>query len=457
MNQATSSPIHLKLIAWLLLLPLLYFAVHGMFSFDRAQYANNAGVGTASTMAVNADSDTLYYRIQRFAMYGIVAVAMALSLKGTFRLAQRYWLAFVLPALAIFSTAWSQDRGRTLPLAVMVLCLTFFAVYLCHRFRPNEQIELMNLAGIVMAFCSLVLIVFVPSIGIRQTDGSPAWQGLFVHKNALGIMTVYFFAAAYYAEKRTPLVSLFYKIYMGAMLLLIVMSLSRTAWLQMMLLILYFAFEGILIRAGRMEKILLPVAAGLMAMLIGILAVTHREQISVALGKSADMTGRSGIFEAIYPSLWKRPVTGFGYQAFWLGLRGESANIALTPHNKALANAENGPLQMWLELGALGTGIVAILLFLSVRYGMFDLKTNPSNFIRWNCSTVFLSLLMLFNGDKFMYPDSLEWLLMVMAYVSLAEEARRTKQEFAMANPSHAAIRFAASSSLQSQYPTSSL
>jgi O-antigen ligase len=169
------------------------------------------------------------------------------------------------------------------------------------------------------------------------------------------------------------------------------------------------------------------------------------------------MTGRSGIFEAIGPSLWKRPVTGFGYQAFWLGVRGESANIVMTPGHKALANAENGPLQMWLELGALGTGIVVILLFLSIRNGIFDLKTSPTNFIRWNCSTVFLSLLMLFNGDKFMYPDSLEWLLMVMAYVSLAEEARRTKQEFAMANPSHAAIRFAASSSLQSQYPTSSL
>jgi len=455
MNHEISSPIHRKLIAWVLLFPLLYFTVHGMFSFDRAQYANNAGVGTASTMAVNADSDTLYYRFQRFGMYGIAALAMVLSLRGTYRLAKRYWLIFVLPGLAIFSTVWSQDKGKTLPLAILVLCLTLFAVYLCHRFRPNEQIELMNLAGIVAAFCSYVLIVFVPSVGIRQTDGSPAWQGLFVHKNALGIMTVYFFAAAYYAEKRTPLVSLLYKIYMGAMLLLVVMSLSRTAWLQMMLLILYFAFEGIFVRAGRMEKILLPAVAGLMALLIGILAITHREQVSLALGKSADMTGRSGIFEAIYPSLWKRPITGFGYQAFWLGLRGESANIALTPHNKALANAENGPLQMWLELGALGTGFVAILLFLSVRYGMFDLKANPSKFIRWNCSTVFLSLLMIFNGDKFMYPDSLEWLLLVMAYVSLAEEARHTREEFSMARP--AAIPFAATSSLQSQYPTSSL
>lgn len=455
MNSTTSQAVHLKLIAWILIVPLLYFAVHGMFSFDRAQYANNAGIGVASTVAINAGSDTLYYRAQRFAVYGIVAVVMALSLKGIYRLARRHLFVFSLPALAVFSTAWSQDRVKTLPLAVMVFCLTLFAVFLCHRFQPNEQIELINIAGMVAAFASFVLVAFMPSAGIRHTDASPAWQGLFVHKNALGILTVYFFAAAYYAEKRTPLVSLFYKAYMGAMLLLIVMSLSRTAWLQMALLLLYIAFEAIYVRAGKMEKILLPAALGMIAILGSILVFTHTEQISFALGKSGDMNGRSGIFEAIGPSLWKRPVTGFGYQAFWIGLHGESANILLTPGHSALANAENGPLQMWLELGALGTGIVLILLFLSVRYGMFDLKTNPSNFIRWNCSTVFLSLLMLFNGDKFMYPDSLEWLLMVMAYISLAEEARRTREEFAMARP--AAIRFAASSSLQSQYPTSSL
>jgi O-antigen ligase len=426
-----------------------------MFSFDRAQYANNAGVGVTSTITVTADSDTLYYRIQRFAIYGIIAAAITLSLRGTYRLARRHLFVFSLPALALFSTAWSQDRGKTLPLAVMVLCLTLFAVFLCQRFQPNEQLELFNLAGIVAALSSLFLIAFVPSAGIRHTDASPAWQGLFVHKNLLGIIGVYFFATAYYAEKRTPLVSLFYKIYMGAMLVLIVMSLSRTAWLQMLLLILYFAFEAIYVRAGRMEKVLLPTVAGLIAILGTLVVFTHTEQVSLALGKSSDMTGRSGIFEAIGPSLWKRPVTGFGYQAFWLGLHGESAYITMTPGHTALANAENGPLQMWLELGALGTGIIAILLFVSVRNAIFGLKTNPTNFTRWNCSMVFLSLLLLINGDKFMYPDTLEWLLMVMAYVNLAEEARRTKEAFVMANP--AAVRFAATSTLQSEYRTSSL
>jgi hypothetical protein len=62
---------------------------------------------------------------------------------------------------------------------------------------------------------------------------------------------------------------------------------------------------------------------------------------------------------------------------------------------------------------------------------------------------------MLFNGGKFMYPDSIEWLLMVMAYVNLAEEARHMKEAFLIAKPAMA--RFATTSSLQTEYRTPSL
>jgi O-antigen ligase len=416
-----------------------------MFSFDRAAYVNNAGVGT--NVNVNAsDADTLLFRLERLAAYGIAVAAIALSLNGTLRLATRHLIVFALPVLAILSTAWSQDRSKTLSLAVMALCLTLFSVYLCRRFRADDQIELLNLTGIVIALGCFFLILFVPSAGIRHQDASPAWQGLYVHKNLLGITTVYFFACAYYAEKRTPLISLFYKIYMLAMLALIGMSLSRTAWLQMLLLIFYIAFEELYLRAGRMERVVLPLVAGVAALLIAVVVLTHTEQISLALGKSADMTGRAGIFQAIYPSLWKRPLTGFGYQAFWLGLHGESANIRLNPGLSALSNAENGILQTWLELGALGTSILLVLLFASVRKAIICLKASPSNFTRWNCSLVFLSLLMLINGDKFMHPDTIEWLFMVLAYVNLAEEARHRKHEFAMSHAAPAEIALARSS-----------
>src|ERR1700761_4851113 len=70
MNQINSSPLHRKFVAWVILVPLFYFAVHGMFSFDRAQYVNNAGL--ANSNAVAASSDTLSYRLQRLTIYGML-------------------------------------------------------------------------------------------------------------------------------------------------------------------------------------------------------------------------------------------------------------------------------------------------------------------------------------------------------------------------------------------------
>jgi O-antigen ligase len=129
----------------------------------------------------------------------------------------------------------------------------------------------------------------------------------------------------------------------------------------------------------------------------------------------------------LFPELWKRPILGFGYQAFWLGLKGESANVLLTPGHASVGNAENGLLQMWLELGGIGTALTLFLLIRSLHNATVCLAHNPSRFIRWNCAIIFLSLLGAINGQKFMYPDTIEWVLFVLAYINLAEEKRRNR------------------------------
>jgi exopolysaccharide production protein ExoQ len=405
----------------------MYFAVRGLFSFERAQYSNNAGLDMGAG-AVATTADTMYFRFERFVVYGIAVAAILLALRGTIRLSRKHFFIYSLPALAILSTLWSQDRVRTLTMAVLVFCLTAFSVYLCERFREIEQIELFNLVGIVAAVASYILIIFMPSAGIRHIDASAAWQGVFVHKNLLGTITIFFFVTAYYAAKGSGITLFLRNTYLFAMFVLIVMSQSRTAWLQFALLCGYFIFEFFYTKTGKKERALVFATAAFLAVLVAFVAITFTAQIAVALGKSPDMTGRAGIFQAIYPELWKRPLIGWGYQAFWLGISGESANVLLSPGGAELANAENGVLQMWLELGAAGTVIILMILFQSARNAVICLARNPTKFTRWNCAIILLSLMSLVNGDKFMYPDTIEWVLLVVAYINLSDEVRRMNQ-----------------------------
>ena len=291
------------------------------------------------------------------------------------------------------------------------------------------MIDLFNVTGFASALSSYLLVAFLPSVSIRSIDASRAWQGLFVQKNVLGLTMVFFFATAHYTEARSLLTQFFHKVYMAAVVILIVMSQSRTAWIELFLLLCYFLFESQYIRIGKMERgvALATIVVAILAV-VGI-AINFGGDIAVALGKTTDMTGRTGIFQAVYPELWKRPMLGFGYQAFWLGLKGESANVLLTPGHSAVANAENGILQMWLELGVVGTAAVLIFLLQAFRNAIRCLAHSPSKFIRWNCAIIFLSLLGVINGDKFMYPDSLVWVFFVIAYTNVANEARRTRLE----------------------------
>lgn len=425
MTRPTSTPIYMLFITWVLLFPLLYFCARGMFSFDRAQYSNNAGVD-ASNVSVSS-SDTMQLRIERLAAYGTVLLVVGLSLRSTLRTARRNAVVFALPLLAIASTLWSQDSARTAAMGILAICLTAFAVFLCRRFRGNSLIELLNIAGLAATVSSYLLIAFVPSAGIRNVDGGRAWQGLFVHKNYLGIIMMFFFATAYYFRTTNSSLRFLKTAYMASIVVLIVMSQSRTAWIELCLLIMYFFFESPYIRLGKKERGVLACLIALLATATIAIAMKYGGSIALLMGKSSDMTGRAGIFEALYPELWKRPVFGFGYQAFFLGLRGESANVVLTPGHSGVTNAENGILQMWLELGAAGALVALCLLLRSFRNAMFCLAHAPSRFVRWNCAIVFLSVLGAINGDKVMFPDTIEWLLFVVAYINLADEVRGIK------------------------------
>ena len=157
---------------------------------------------------------------------------------------------------------------------------------------------------------------------------------------------------------------------------------------------------------------------------VAAIALLYGNQIAVTLGKSADMTGRAGIWRALFPEVWKRPILGFGYMAFFLGLKGESASLMMIPGQPGFQNAENSLLQMWLDLGAVGTLCTLVLLAKACRNAMRSLACNPTPYVKWNGAIVLLSMCMLIDGDKFMYPSTIEWLLFVIAYVNLADEAR---------------------------------
>ena len=76
--------------------------------------------------------------------------------------------------------------------------------------------------------------------------------------------------------------------------------------------------------------------------------------------------GRTDIWVLVMRSIAKRPLLGYGYYAFWQGLKGESGNIIVAAH-WVFGYAHNGVLEIWLQLGLVGTALSFVTLFQAIE------------------------------------------------------------------------------------------
>jgi O-antigen ligase len=82
--------------------------------------------------------------------------------------------------------------------------------------------------------------------------------------------------------------------------------------------------------------------------------------IAELLGRDSTLSGRTAIWEQVWVAILKHPILGYGFAAFWQGMKGESYNVILALRF-VIFHAHNGFLEIWLELGAVGL----LLFFLS--------------------------------------------------------------------------------------------
>ena len=113
------------------------------------------------------------------------------------------------------------------------------------------------------------------------------------------------------------------------------------------------------------------------------------------------LTGRTEIWSAVIDSIAKRPLLGYGYDAFWLGLEGESYRIILAV-SWALAQAQNGFLDVMLEMGVAGLAIVLLIFGFAFRDALVCLLRSRDDAqlraVEWYLAIVILTLI--YNLDE---------------------------------------------------------
>jgi exopolysaccharide production protein ExoQ len=259
----------------------------------------------------------------------------------------------LLGALAVASTAWSIAPMLTLRRSLPFALAGIFGLWFATRFPPRRQRAILRATFLALALATIVIVAFAPGIGLDHSPGHAAdWQGVFTQKNACGRIMVLASAVVLFGERLTALRTLTLALFV----FVLVMSGSRGAWIvEIALLLLWLALSAGR-RTGSRARTALAITAPFVAAACAALTPVLYARFSGIFGRDLTLSGRTAIWAQVAPFIARRPLAGYGFDAFWRGLAGPSLQISAAVHF-VVEHAHNGFLEILLELGVLGLAL----------------------------------------------------------------------------------------------------
>lgn len=332
----------------------------------------------------------------------------------------RWLVALVL--LAISSTFWSEDPSLTLRRSLVLAATLIYGIYFGSRFEFDEQLRILAWTLLLLLAMSTVVAVAIPTYG---TDAGPHlgnWRGLFIQKNTLARIAVLAFSVFFCWEPRLWLSR---QSALCFAVLVVAMTRSATAVVLLSLLLVLL----ILLRAAQSrsaKSITAAVSVFVLASAVGVFLMSNFEAVLAVLGRDPTLTGRTDLWRAVLVAISKHPLLGYGFDAFWRGVAGESASVVLTVH-WLVKHSHNGLLDLWLNLGAAGLFLIvmAYLAAVSKAFRLYRRFRNPA--ASWPLAYLVFLFFYNFTESTLLEQNSIFTILLAATAVTLA--SKRAWQE----------------------------
>jgi len=314
----------------------------------------------AEARTFSADVDTTSVAIEA-GIYTYGGLLMLMRWRRVLRAAGTVWPLLALAVLGCVSTIWRVDPMVTLRRSVLLLVATIIAIYVGERYSIKGFARLLARTLCLMIALVLLLYCVAPEYVIDYSAYGGAWKGLSAYKNTFGEhMAV-------------------------AVLLLVLVRFDRFAWTRYVFLLIAAgllllsrsataAVCGVLSLAAiplwrllRSEQRLLVYLLVALTFSLGIYCIlAFPEPIFQVLGRDTTLTGRTHLWAMLLPIIANRPMLGYGYAAFWAGLKPEVLGLWIGA-GRLVPVADNGYIDLCLSLGAVG-----VCLFLYLFVGAFS-------------------------------------------------------------------------------------
>ena len=303
----------------------------------------------------------------------------------------RNWLILAYFLYCLISVAWSFHPDVAFKRWIKAIGDPAMCLVILTDRQPVEALKrLISRVGFVLFPTSLLLIKYYPRLGRGYgPGGEPSNTGVTTDKNMLGVMlfVVSLFTLWHVITllKGKPHPSRKRHLWAQGVLLafgvvLLEMAHSATSIACFILgagLIFASGLRSIRGRPAMVHVLCLSIffTGGLTLLLGGSADVAH------ALGRQSNLSGRTDIWAALIPAAGN-PIVGTGFESFWI-----SPNVVGFAHTlkaegwwhpEGLNEAHDGYLEVYLNLGLIGVGLIAAILINAYRRAAAGFQRNPS-------------------------------------------------------------------------------
>lgn len=324
---------------------------------------------------------------------------------------------FLLFLYCGISIIWSDLPSASLKAWIKVMVLPIMALIIIteNNFIESLKIVLKRTAYVLIPL-SIVLIKYFPAYGRSYSPwtGTPFYGGVTTYKNGLGVLC--FIAGIFIVwnliivlrDKSTHSgkIPVLVNIAMLCMILwLLMISDSATALTVFIVgVCVLIALEIPIIKNNLNVVVFILLLFGLFT----FLSFNAFEGLVTSLGRDITLTGRTVIWKKVL-SMGTNPIIGSGYSSFWLGDRGE---FLLNLNWQRLTQAHNGFIEVYLNIGLIGLGLLIMMIIKTYKNAKNSLSTD---FEYGKLQIAYMTVFILTNVTEATFAiKSISWFMFVL-------------------------------------------
>ncbi len=348
-------------------------------------------------------------------------------IRWLFWLIRYQFLSAIVLLVMLTSVLWSIDQILTLQRAIHLIGTTLIGFYVGFHVPPRITLLLLSRALTIIIVGNVFVALVLPDVGQEDLFGEHVWKGWHFHKNGLGFTASIAFL---FFSIRTLSVERINRWVHGVLcilsFLLLIKSGSATALITFLSgagIATSLSFAKRLGLSGWITGFLLSFYLIMMGVVGSIIFFAGDIEMATSLvGKSGDLTGRTGLWEMVVSMIKERPWLGFGYGSIWSPKPGTESVVGPLLENQLgwlPPHAHNGFLNIASEVG-LPVAIIASIFSIQSIIKSIRLYLRQPSSSALLVAALMSALIIRTLSEQVIFTDrSLNWIIFVALPISL--------------------------------------